>query len=77
MQVSSDDGASWTDATLGADFGKYAFREWRLALNVTPGAHVLKVRATGVGGETQPDAALWNPRGYRRNVIEAVRVTAS
>ena len=58
VQVSSDDGASWTDATLGDDFGKYAFREWRLALNLTPGAHVLKVRATGAGGETQPADAL-------------------
>ena len=77
VQVSSDDGASWTSATLGSDFGRYAFREWRLALTLTPGAHVLKVRAIGAEGETQPAVAAWNPRGYMRNVIEAIRVTAS
>jgi sulfite dehydrogenase (cytochrome) subunit A len=77
VQVSSDDGASWTVASLGRDFGRYAFREWRLALTLTPGAHVLKVRATGADGETQPAVAAWNPSGYMRNVIEAVRVTAS
>ena len=76
VQVSSDDGASWTDATLGDDLGKYSFRQWRLPLTLSPGAHVLKVRATGGDGETQPASALWNPRGYMRNVVEAVRVTA-
>jgi sulfite dehydrogenase (cytochrome) subunit A len=77
VSVSSDDGASWISATLGRDYGNYAFREWRLALTLTPGAHVLKVRATGADGETQPALAAWNPRGYMRNVVEAVRVTAS
>jgi len=77
VQVSADDGASWSDATLGKDFGKYSFREWRLALTLTPGAHVLKVRATSAEGATQPAVAAWNSKGYMRNVVEAVRVTAS
>ena len=77
VQISSNDGASWNDATLGKDLGKYAFRQWRLPLTLTPGAHVLKVRATGADGATQPAVAQWNSRGYMRNVIEAVRVTAS
>ena len=77
LGVSSDDGASWTSATLGRDLGRYAFREWRLAVTLTRGAHVLKVQATSAGGETQPAVAAWNPGGYMRNVIEAVRVTAS
>jgi len=77
VQVSVDDGASWTDATLDSDLGKYAFRQWRLPLTLTPGPHVLKVRATGGDGATQPASALWNPRGYMRNVVEAVHVAAS
>jgi hypothetical protein len=35
------------------------------------------VRATGNGGETQPDAPRWNPAGYLRNVVETVRVTVA
>jgi sulfite dehydrogenase (cytochrome) subunit A len=77
VQVSADDGASWSEATLGEDLGAYSFREWRASLTLTPGAHVLKVRATGRDDETQPASALWNPRGYMRNVVEAVHVNAS
>ncbi|MFY9657867.1 MAG: molybdopterin-dependent oxidoreductase, partial [Methylocystis sp.] len=77
VEVSSDDGASWSEASLGEDLGAYSFRQWWASLTLTPGAHVLKVRATGAGGETQPADALWNPRGYMRNVVEAVHVAAN
>jgi sulfite dehydrogenase (cytochrome) subunit A len=36
----------------------------------------LKVRATCNAGEMQPMERRWNPAGYRRNVVETVRVIA-
>ena len=72
---SSDGGRSWRPAELGANLGKYSFREW--TFRFTPaqrGAHTLMSRATNRVGETQPLDPLWNPAGYMRNVVEPVRV---
>lgn len=77
VMVSTDDGRSWTQAVLGEDLGPYSFREWRAPAMLAKGPHVLKVRAVGRGGETQPDAQRWNPTGYMRNVVESVTVRAT
>lgn len=77
VDVSADGGKSWTPAKLGADLGKYSFREWTLPVTLASGAHALRVRATSNGGKAQPDTASWNPAGYMRNVIETVNVTAA
>ena len=77
VAVSTDGGASWTQAKLGRDLGKYSFREWKLPVKFAAGAHELKVRATSNAGEVQPAEPRWNPAGYLRNVIETVRVTAA
>src|SRR3954447_16642196 len=77
VAVSIDGGKTWTPAKLGKDLGKYSFREWQLPVKLAAGSHELKVRATGNGGETQPDTPRWNPAGYLRNVVETVRVTVA
>jgi sulfite dehydrogenase (cytochrome) subunit A len=77
VDVSTDDGKSWTPAKLGSDLGKYSFREWTLPVTLAAGGHVLKVRATSNGGKVQPDKPGWNPPGYMRNVIETYNVTAA
>ena len=77
VAVSIDGGKSWMSAKLGRDLGKYSFREWSLPVNLAAGTHELKVRATNNAGDTQPAEARWNPAGYKRNVIETVRVTAA
>jgi len=74
VEVSADDGRTWTNAELGQDLGAYAFRPWSLGLDLTPGAYVLRVRATANDGSTQPMGARWNPSGYMRNVVETTRV---
>ena len=77
VQLSSDGGRTWTDATLGRDLGRYSFREWTSSVSPSkPGAFELKVRAVAQSGEMQPDAATWNPAGYARNVIESVSLIA-
>jgi sulfite dehydrogenase len=77
VEFSADSGATWTEARLGADLGKYSFRRWRAEW--TPpgrGSHRLQVRAVNRAGEGQPTKAIWNRGGYMRNVIEEVRVHA-
>ncbi|MEO8407826.1 MAG: molybdopterin-dependent oxidoreductase [Oxalobacteraceae bacterium] len=77
VDISADGGKTWQGAKLGEDFGKYSFREWTSIF--TPpqvGTYELKVRATNRIGQSQPMAALWNPSGYMRNVVETTRVVA-
>ncbi|HTU91261.1 MAG TPA: molybdopterin-dependent oxidoreductase [Gemmataceae bacterium] len=77
VQFSTDGGATWMDARLGDDLGRYSFRRWRGEW--TPpaaGEYRLQVRAAGNDGETQTATANWNRGGYMRNVIEEVKVTA-
>src|ERR1700674_5843410 len=71
VEVSSDDGANWTEAQFGSDAGTYSFRTWWL--NWTPktaGRYQVAVRATDTKGNVQPDEGVWNPGGYLWNKIE-------
>lgn len=76
VTVSIDDGRSWREASLGTDMGRYAFREWTLAVTPGRGPFQVRVRATSRQGETQPVDARWNPAGYRYNPIETTRLVA-
>ncbi len=77
VEVSTDGGKTWADATLGKDLGKYSFREWHMPVRLAAGSHELKVRATSNSGEVQLTEPRWNPAGYMRNVVETVHVTAA
>src|SRR5438309_6969451 len=77
VAVSTDGGNTWAQAKLGADLGKFSFREWQMPVRLAVGEYDLKARATSNGGEVQPMEPLWNPAGYLRNVVETVRVTAA
>jgi DMSO/TMAO reductase YedYZ molybdopterin-dependent catalytic subunit len=77
VAVSADDGATWTAATLGENFGKYSFREWKASLSLAPGKRRLMVRAANRIGQSQPLEPLWNPAGYMRNVVEVTNVIAA
>lgn len=75
VAFSSDGGQTWRVAQLGADLGRYSFREWRIGFTPSKaGTHVLMTRALNRIGETQPLEPLWNPAGYLRNVVERVPV---
>ncbi len=75
--VSTDQGLTWGEATLGQDLGRYSFREWRTTVTLPAGEHVVMVRATNRIGQSQPMEPLWNPAGYMRNVVERVRLRAA
>jgi sulfite oxidase len=78
VDVSTDDGATWTQASLLEDLGRWAWRQWRITLDLPAGEHELLVRAWDSSAATQPEdeAALWNPKGYVNNARPRIRVTA-
>ena len=72
-----DGGAHWQPAKLGRDYGKFSFRKWTARFQPKhPGAKVLRSRAFNLNGIAQPMQPNWNPGGYMRAVVEAVRVEA-
>jgi sulfite oxidase len=78
VDVSLDGATTWTQAELLDDLGPWAWRHWRLVVDVPPGDHEILVRAWDSSAATQPEdeAALWNPKGYVNNARPRVRVRA-
>src|SRR3954447_6731212 len=72
------DGGAWRQAELLADLGPWAWRHWRVVVDLPPGSHDVVVRAWDSSAATQPEdeAALWNPKGYVNNAQPRVRVRA-
>jgi sulfite oxidase len=78
VDVSHDGGAHWRQAELLDDLGRWAWRHWRITVDLAPGEHEIVVRAWDSSAATQPEdeAALWNPKGYANNARPRVRVRA-
>ena len=78
VDLSSDGGKTWQATQLGADAGKYGFRQWQTQFTpAAAGKYVLMVRCTNADGVVQPDQPNWNTAGFVRNVIEATPVVAA
>jgi sulfite oxidase len=79
VDVSLDGGAIWSQAELLDDLGRWAWRHWRITVDLAPGEHEIVVRAWDSSAATQPEdeAALWNPKGYVNNARPRVRVRAA
>src|ERR1700681_3614092 len=77
VEVSYDSGATWRDANLEADYGKYSFRRWNARIDVPPGTYIVAVRATANDSATQRATPNWNGSGYIRNLTETYAVTVS
>jgi hypothetical protein len=74
VEISTDNGATWGDAKLDKELGKYSWRRWRFRWNHPhPGKYQLKVRAFNRIAQQQT-TSLWNRGGYMRNVIEQTEV---
>jgi hypothetical protein len=72
VEVSTDGGATWADARLDPEIGKYSWRRWRASW--TPRArrrYRLMARATNAVGDTQ-STAQWNRSGFMWNVIQQI-----
>jgi DMSO/TMAO reductase YedYZ molybdopterin-dependent catalytic subunit len=73
VEISTDGGKSWVEATLGQDLGRFAFRTF--SFPYSPKAHgkqVIMARATNVIGQTQTTKLIHNPAGYHHNVIQSL-----
>jgi len=77
VAYSTDGGQTWRGAALGADLGRYSFREFTFGFVPAPGVHDVRVRAWNRSGASQPMEALWQPSGYMRNVVESVKINAA
>ena len=76
VQVSTDGGKTWTDAKLGEDLGRYAFRPWSFVLNAKHGKNTVMVNATNKIGQGQTADLIFNPAGYHNNVMQNITLTA-
>ena len=78
VDFSSDGGKFWQSTKLGADYGKYSFRQWETDFTlVERGGHSLMVRCTNTADVAQPNVPNWNSGAFMRNVIESTFVIAS
>ena len=76
VEVSTDDGHSWSRARLGENHGPYSFRTFSHPWTPSAaGRFTLAVRATDKAGNVQTDHGVWNPGGYLWNRIERQDVT--
>jgi sulfite oxidase len=78
VDVSLDGEASWAQAELLEDLGRWAWRQWKITVDLAPGEHEIVVRAWDSSAATQPEdeAGLWNPKGYVNNARPRIRVRA-
>ena len=75
MDVSTDGGRTWTQAELGPDHGRFAFRRFRLV--ATPqvrGPMTVMARASNRAGAAQTFDLIPNPAGYHHNVVQRIAV---
>lgn len=74
VELSTDGGATWGEATLGEPVGRYAWRSWSYVWHAGPGEHELAVRASDSEGNLQPDTQNWNYQGIGNNAAQRVHV---
>ncbi|MGW6153946.1 sulfite oxidase [Streptomyces sp. NPDC055144] len=85
VDVTTDDGATWSVATLDpadgdpadedpSDGHAAAWRHWHAPWTAAPGTHVLGARATDATGRTQPLTQPWNRGGFANNLVQRIPV---
>ena len=73
VEISADNGKSWTEASLGEDPGKFAFRPWSYEyIPKRRGKLLLAARAANKIGQIQTQELIPNPPGYNNNVAQTV-----
>jgi DMSO/TMAO reductase YedYZ molybdopterin-dependent catalytic subunit len=78
VEVSTDGGASWSDARVGRQISRWAWCSWEWDWkSPEPGAYELCCRATDSAGNVQPAEAPWNLGGYANNEVQRVPVVVA
>jgi sulfite oxidase len=78
VDVSLDHGRTWWQADLLPASGPWAWRHWRIVLDLPTGESTITARAWDTAAASQPERPepLWNPGGYINNSWPRVRVLA-
>ena len=74
VEISTDGGANWRPATLGADGGRFAFRPWSYRFQAARGNEKIMAKATNRIGQTQVDTLIFNGAGYHNNVARPTTI---
>jgi DMSO/TMAO reductase YedYZ molybdopterin-dependent catalytic subunit len=76
VDVSTDFGATWSPAQLGAPKNRYDWQRWTAAVKLpSDGYYEIWTRATDSSGRMQPHiAGNWNPQGYGGNPMHRIAV---
>jgi sulfite oxidase len=78
VEISTDNGATWSPAKLGHEQAHYAWRLWTYDWKAAkPGDYAILSRATDTQGRTQPSTPAWNPSGYLYNAVDQVKIHVS
>jgi len=77
VEVSTDDGATWTAARIVSPTREYCWALWQVEIPVGPEAQVACVRATDSTGQTQTRAIVRNLKGYQYNAWHKVMIQPS
>ena len=76
VDISSDGGRTWVQAELLDAATLWAWRRWRVSVQLAPGPAEIVARAWDSAASAQPadPAELWNPKGYVNNSWARVRL---
>ena len=75
VDISADGGATWREAELGQDAGRFAFRSFRFAFApARAGKYQVIAKAANAVGQTQVDRLIFNPAGYHNNVMRPLTI---
>ncbi len=77
VEVSVDDGATWTAASIAEEAGRLSWVRFAFPWDARAGSVVLRSRATDERGLQQPTSTPWNAKGYGMNEVYAVPVTVA
>jgi sulfane dehydrogenase subunit SoxC len=74
VDVSDDEGVTWSPAELSPPASPYAAVQWSYGWRPAhgPGEHVIMARATDSSGRVQPLDPVWNELGYANNGVQRV-----
>jgi sulfite oxidase len=77
VELSVDEGATWTEATFVEQPFPWTWRFWEATLNLPPGTYQITVRAWDSAVHTQPKDArqIWNCKGYLNNAWHHVKIS--
>jgi len=67
VEVSADEGRSWTTAKITSPLREHCWVLWKADIRLSSVASELVVRATDSRGNIQPEHADWNMKGYMFN----------